>query len=131
MLWNIWSFWNLINVDLFIVNKNKVRIISISKNWIQYTNETYNEFQHILMLFNIVFKNVMEKWELQWWISISQYHLINNEIINHITTLADLWLMPRALVSIKMAKLKIKMLLEMINHIITESQILTILCNRS
>ena len=66
MLWNIWSFWNLINIDLFKVNKNKVGIISISKNWMQYINETYNEFQHILMLFNIVFKNLMEKWELQW-----------------------------------------------------------------
>ena len=47
-------------------------------------------------------------------------NLINDKIINHITTLRDLMLVPSALVSRKMAKLETKILLEMVNEIITE-----------
>ena len=32
LCWNMCSFWNLINTDLFLVNKNKVKIISEKDN---------------------------------------------------------------------------------------------------
>ena len=51
---------------------------------------------------------------------IYNYYLINDEIINYITTLRDLMLMSGALGSKKMAKLKTNILLKMINDIITE-----------
>ena len=51
---------------------------------------------------------------------IYNYYLINDEIINYITTLRDLRLMSSALGSKKMAKLKTNILLKMINDIITE-----------
>ena len=51
---------------------------------------------------------------------IDNYYLINDEIINYITTLRDLRLMSSALGSKKMAKLKTNILLKMINDIITE-----------
>ena len=51
---------------------------------------------------------------------IYNYYLINDEIINYITTLRDLRLMSSALGSKKRAKLKTNILLKMINDIITE-----------
>ena len=47
-------------------------------------------------------------------------NLINDKIINHITTLRDLMLVSSALNSRKLAKLKTKILLEMVNEIIIE-----------
>ena len=51
---------------------------------------------------------------------IYNYYLINDEIINYITTLRDLRLMSSAIGSKKRAELKTNILLKMINDIITE-----------